>query len=107
MALKPEYDGDVTQVPGAYLAVARDVNSGVFTGFYALTDEGTYIRGAGNWITATGPALAQLNGKQLVEMKKSFITIFDVADTKGETPSDEKIAQWSTKGNPGSWDQQK
>lgn len=106
MTLKAEYEGDVTNVPGAYLAVARDVNSGAFKGFYALTDEGTFVRGAGHWITATGTALSQLNGSQLVEMRKTFITIFDNADKKGETPSNEKIAQWSTKGKSGSWDSQ-
>ncbi len=106
MSLKPEYDGDVTKVPGAFLAVARGRENGEFIGFYALTDEGTYIRGARSWITASGAALGKLNGAQLVEMRKSFITFFDVQDSNNGEVTDSDIANFSTAGNPSSWDSQ-
>jgi hypothetical protein len=108
MALSKEFDGDITKVEGYYLAVARNAESGEFIGFYGFTPKnGTFIRGAGNWITATGPALNKLNGAQLVEMKDTFILRFDALDKKGELPpSDEVLAEKSTKGRPGSWDTQ-
>lgn len=108
MALNKNLDGDITKVEGYYLAVARNKDTGEFIGFYGFTPDGTYIRGAGNWITATGPALNRLNGAQLVEMKNTFILRFDALDKKGELPpSDDVLEEKSTKGNIGSWDSQK
>lgn len=107
MALKKEYNGDITQVEGYYLAVARNQESGDFIGFYALTPEATYLRANATWITATGQALARIHGAQLVEMKRSFIQAFDKLDATGEIPDEERIKKGSTTGRPGSWDQQK
>jgi len=107
MTLNKKLEGDITQVEGYYLAVARGADSGEFIGFYGFTPDGTYIRNAGNWITATGPALNKLNGAQLVEMKNTFILRFDALDKKGLLPpGDDVLEEKSTKGNPGSWDSQ-
>lgn len=108
MALSKELEGDITKVEGYYLAVARNAETGEFIGFYGFTPDGTYVRGAGNWITATGPSLNKLNGAQLVEMKDTFILRFDALDKKGQLPpADEVLAEKSTKGKIGSWDSQK
>ena len=101
-----EYDGDITKVKNYFLAVARDKENGDYIGFYGITPEGTYIRGAGSWIQATGPALAKLNGAQLIEMKDTFILRHDALEKKGEPVTDEVIKEKSTTGNPGSWDTQ-
>jgi hypothetical protein len=106
MSLNPEYDGDITKAEGYYLAVARNPESGDFIGLYGLTKEGTFIRGAGNWITATGAVLNRLNGAQLVHMKDTFILRFDSLEKKGLPVTDEILAEKSTKGDPGSWDSQ-
>lgn len=106
MALNSKYEGDITKVEGYYLAVARNATDGAFIGFYALTPEGTFIRGAGNWITATGPALNKLNGAQLIEMKNTFILRFDALEKKGLPVTDEVLEEKSTKGRTGSWDTQ-
>jgi hypothetical protein len=107
MALDSKYEGDITKVDGYYLAVARNPESGEFYGFYGFTPEGTYLRGAGTWITATGQALNKLNGAQLIEMKDTFILRFDSLDKKNLLPpSDAVLAEKSTKGNIGSWDNQ-
>jgi hypothetical protein len=108
MALKPSLEGDITKVDGYYLAVARNPETGEFIGFYGFTPDETYIRGAGTWITASGPALNKLNGAQLVEMKDSFIFRFDALDKKNQLPpSDEVLEEKSTRGRPGSWYNQK
>lgn len=107
MTLSKKYDGDVTLIEGCYLAVARSSDTGDYIGFYAITQEGTFIRGAGNWIQATGPALAQINGAQLIHMKNSFILRFDSLEKKGLPVTDEILAEKSTKGDSGSWDSQK
>lgn len=106
MALKKEYDGDITKVEGYTLGAARNMETGEFIGFYAFTPEGTYIRGAGNWITATGEALSRLNGAQLIHMLDSFIPRFDKMDKAGTPITDEVLEEKSTKGKPGSWDTQ-
>lgn len=107
MTLDKKFDGDITKVEGYYLAVARNAESGEFIGFYGFTPEGTYIRGAGNWITATGSALNKLNGAQLVEMKDTFILRYDALDKKNQLPpTDEVLAEKSTKGKVGSWNTQ-
>lgn len=107
MALDKKYDGDITQVPGYFLACARNADTGAFIGFYALTPDATYIRGAGTWIRATGATLDRLHGAQLIEMKPSFILRYDALDKRNQLPpSDEVLAEKSTSGNPGSWDTQ-
>jgi len=106
MPLPKEVDGDVTKIEGYHLMASRDYKTGKFIGFYALTPKEVYIRGAGSWITAKGPVLAKISGSKLVEMRKSFIAIFDKMDSKGETPDEAKLKSFSTSGNPASWDTQ-
>lgn len=106
MALDRSLNGDITKIEGGAFLGAALSEKGEFIGLYALTQDATYIRGAGSWITAKGPALSRLNGAQLVEMTKIFINTFDKLDSKGETPTTEQIARLSTKGNPASWDTQ-
>lgn len=91
MSLPKELDGDVTKIDGHRLMVAKNKKTGAFIGFYALTPEAEYIRGAGNWIEAKGSTLAKINGAQMVEMNKSFISIYDKLDSKGETPNEARI----------------
>lgn len=108
MALNKKYDGDITQVEGHYLAVARNGDTGEFIGFYAFTPEETYIRGAGSWIRATGEVLDRIHGAQLIEMKKTFILRYDALEKKNQLPpTDEVLEEKSTRGNIGSWDTQK
>ena len=106
MALPKELDGDVTKIEGNRLVVARNKKSGAFIGFYTLTPEADYIRGAGNWMEARGTTLDKISGAQLVEMRKSFIPYFDKIDSTGKTPTDEKLKFYSTTGNSASWDSQ-
>jgi len=106
MALPKELDGDITKIEGHRLVVARNKKTGEFIGFYALTPDGDYIRGAGNWIEARGTTLDKISGAQLIEMRKSFIYIYDKLDAKGEKVTDEKIKNSSTTGGPASWDTQ-
>lgn len=101
MPLKREYDGDALKAPGAFLAVSRDRSTGDFIGFYAFTQEGTYIRAHRMWITATGQALYQLSGSQIVKMDPAFIDAFDDLDEKGAIPSVEEIAAGSSNGGSG------
>jgi len=106
MSLPKEVDGDVTKIDGYRLMAAREKESGKFIGFYAFTPKESYIRGAGSWITAKGSVLNKIDGAKLVEMRKSFINIFDKMDSKGEVPTDEKLKFFSTSGGPASWDTQ-
>ena len=107
MSLRPELDGDVTLIEGTMLASVLSAKDKAFVGFYALTPtEGTYIRGARTWITATGASLNKLNGAQLVGMEKSFIDTFDRLDVSGSIPTFEQIKAESVTGKLGSWDSQ-
>ncbi len=99
MALKPEYEGDATQIPGAVLAVSRQ-DSGEFVGLYALTSEGTFIRGHASWLTATGKALLQIHDTLLVRMDRGFVETYDKLDYEGKIPTDGQIEAESIKTEP-------
>jgi hypothetical protein len=108
MVLDASHNGDVTKVDGgAFLAAALSADEErKFLGFYALTSDATYVRGANQWNKARGDALYALNGAQLVEMEKLFVNTFDRLERAGETPSLEHVAKGSTKGASASWDEQ-
>ena len=106
MSLDPTLDGDVMKSEGgAFLAISLAKDKSVI-GFYALTQQGTYLRGARHWITASGPTLARLNGSKLVNMEESFIDFFDGLDAVGIDPTLAQIKAGSTTGHPASWESQ-
>lgn len=95
MPLKPEYDGDAMKAPGAFLAVSKNKKTDEVLGLYVICDEGNFIRGNGLWITATGKALYQLHGSQLIPMDPAFIDTFDEMDKTGRKPTDDEITDGS------------
>lgn len=95
VALKAEYNGDITKIPEARIIVCKNDDTGAFVGFYGLTSEGLFIRGQASWIEATGLARQQFNGTDVTYVSPEFIDFFDSVDMKGKTPSDAEIAKYT------------
>jgi hypothetical protein len=91
----------------ALVGVALSSLDQTFIGLYALVpDGGTYVRADSLWVVAKGAALYKLNGCQLVEIENEFLSVFDMLDASGKTPTLDQIAALSTSGGPASWDMQ-
>lgn len=106
--LPHEPDGTATraEVEGAFIGAALDTDDHSFVGLYALA-RNTYIRIDGQWLRATGPLLSRLSGgKQLVEIDRSAIPMFDTLSAGGILITTDHIAAMSTSGGPASWDTQ-
>lgn len=91
-------------IAGALIGAA--LSDGVFAGLYALTSRGIYVRADGRWITATDDPLFGLDGRQLIEIERSAIPLFDAVDAMGGRPTADQIVSSSTAGGPASWDTQ-
>lgn len=99
--------GDSAITAAALVGVALSSLEQTFMGLYALVPGGgTYVRAGSLWVVAKGSALNKLNGCQLVEIEKEFVSILDLLDASGKTPTLDQISAASTSGGPASWDMQ-